>query len=74
TPEGLELLLGRFKIVDCTLEGSLKRPKGIWITARKTGPQEEWGKLPPLRVVPSGDRMMEKVRKRLRSLKSRARL
>lgn len=55
TPQGIELLLNRFGILDCTLEGSLKRPKGIWVSARKTSSPEEWGKLPSLRVV-DGDR------------------
>ena len=49
-PDGLALLLSRFKILDCTLEESVKRPKGIWVTARKSGRPEEWGRMPPLRV------------------------
>jgi SAM-dependent methyltransferase len=76
TPEGIELLLGRFKILDCTLEGDLKRPKGIWVTAQKTAHPEEWGKLPLLRVVKSDDRLSEKLRRRIRRLlpNSRVRL
>ncbi len=69
TPDGLELLLSRFKILDCTLEGSLKRPKGIWVSAQKTLSQEECGKLPALRVVPSDDRITEKLKRRLRRFK-----
>jgi len=69
TPDGLELLLRRFKILDCTLEGSLKRPKGIWMAARKMGSLEESGKLPSLRMVPSDDRMVEKLKRRIRRLK-----
>jgi SAM-dependent methyltransferase len=65
TPDGIELLLNRFKILDCTLEGSLKRPKGIWVTAQKTLSQEEWGKLPPLRVVSSDDRWTAKLKRRV---------
>ena len=65
TPDGIELLLNRFKILDCTLEGSLKRPKGIWVTARKTLSQAEWGKLPLLRVVNSDDRWTAKLKRRM---------
>lgn len=65
TPDGLELLLSRFKILDCTLEGTLKRPKGIWITARKTGSPEEWGKLPPLRTAERDDRILGKLKRRI---------
>jgi SAM-dependent methyltransferase len=65
TPDGIELLLNRFKILDCTLEGSLKRPKGIWVTAQKTLSQEEWGKLPLLKVVSSDDRWRAKLKRRI---------
>jgi SAM-dependent methyltransferase len=65
TPDGIELLLNRFKILDCTLEGSLKRPKGIWVTTQKTLSQEEWGKLPPLKVVSSDDRWTAKLKRRV---------
>jgi len=68
TPDGLELLLRRFKILDCTLEGDLKRPKGVWVTARKTLCSEEWGKLPPLRVVKSDDRFSMRLKRRLKQL------
>ena len=68
TPEGLELLLKRFKILDCTLEGDAKRPKGVWVTARKTSSPEEWGKLPPLRVVKSDDRLWMKLKRRMKHL------
>jgi SAM-dependent methyltransferase len=67
TPEGLELLLGRFKILDCTLEGNLKRPKGIWVTARKTSHPEGWGRLPPLRVARSDDRLWMKLKRKIKS-------
>ncbi len=65
TPEGIELLLGKFKILDCTLEGDLKRPKGIWTTARKTSEKEEWGKLPPLRIAKSDDRLWAKLKRKV---------
>jgi SAM-dependent methyltransferase len=65
TPDGIEFLLNRFKILDCTLEGSLKRPKGIWVIAQKTLSQEEWGKLPPLKVVSSDDRWRAKLKRRI---------
>jgi SAM-dependent methyltransferase len=65
TPDGIELLLHRFKILDCTLEGDLKRPKGIWATARKTDSLAESGQLPGLRVVSSDDRIVEKLKRRL---------
>lgn len=69
TPDGLELLLNRFKILDCTLEGDLKRPKGIWVTARKISHPEERGKLPPLRTVRSDDRILKKLERRMTRLK-----
>jgi len=65
TPDGIEFLLSRFKILDCTLEGNLKRPKGIWVTAQKTLSQEEWGKLPLLKVVRSDDRWTAKLKRRI---------
>lgn len=73
TPDGIELLLSRFKILDCTLEGNLKRPKGIWVTARKTSNSEEWGKLPSLRAVGSDDRVLKKIARRITRLKQRVR-
>ena len=69
TPDGIELLLNRFKILDCTLEGDLKRPKGIWVTAQKTSHPGEWGKLPLLRRVESDDRMIKKLGRRITRLK-----
>jgi len=69
TPDGIELLLNRFEIMDCTLEGSFKRPKGIWVTARKTSTPETWGKLPPLRLVRSDDQIFKKLERRLTRLK-----
>lgn len=71
TPEGMELLLRRFKILDCALEGDLKRPKGIWVTAKKTTRPEEWGKLPPLRVVKSDDRPSAKMKRRVKRIFSK---
>lgn len=65
TPDGIELLLGKFKILDCTLEGDLKRPKGIWTTARKTSEKEEWGKLPHLRLAKSDDRFWTKLKRKI---------
>ena len=69
TPDGIELLLNRFKILDCTLEGDLKRPKGIWVTAQKTSHPEEWGKLPPLGRVGSDDRIIKKLGRKMTRLK-----
>ena len=71
-PDGIELLLSRFKILDCTLEGDSKRPKGIWVTAQKTSHEEEWGKLPSLRVVGSDDRVLKKLGRRIARLKGRS--
>jgi SAM-dependent methyltransferase len=45
-PDGIELLLNRFKILDCALEGNLKRPKGIWVTAQNRSLLRN-GKAPP---------------------------
>lgn len=64
-PDGLELLLKRFKIVDCTLEGGHKRPKGIWVTAQKVLEGEGLGKLPHIRAVKSDDRLLKKLERRL---------
>jgi len=63
TPHGVELLLSRFKILDCTLEGSEEWPIGIWATAQKTFSQGEWGKLPPLRVMKWDDHLLKKLEK-----------
>jgi SAM-dependent methyltransferase len=71
TPDGLELLLSKFKIVDCALEGDPKRPKGIWVVAQKTNFREEWGQLPPLRVVKNENRISERLKKRFARLVSR---
>ena len=71
TPDGIELLLGQFKILDCTLEGDLKRPKGIWVTAQKTSDPEESGKLPLLKRVGSDDQILKKLGRRLARLKRR---
>src|SRR4030042_838410 len=65
TPDGIELLLSRFKILDCTLEGSAKRPKGIWVTAQKNSSTEEPGKLPPMRIETCDDRFFKKWRRRV---------
>jgi SAM-dependent methyltransferase len=64
-PEGLELLLRRFKIVDCTLEGGFKRPKGIWVLARKVLEGEGLGMLPEMRTVGSDDRFLKKLERRI---------
>ena len=63
TPHGIELLLSRFKILDCTLEGSEEWPVGIWATAQKTSYQNEWGKLPPLRIMKWDDHLLKKLEK-----------
>ena len=63
TPHGVELLLRRFKILDCTLEGSEEWPIGIWATAQKTSSQDEWGKLPPLRIMKWDDHLLKKLEK-----------
>ncbi len=68
TPDGVELLLSRFKVLDCALEGSLKRPKGIWVTAQKTSSPETWGKLPPLRMVGNDDHPLKKMERKLKRL------
>lgn len=70
TPEGIELLLNQFKILDCTLEGDPKRPKGIWVTARKTSEKEEWGKLPPLRIAKSDDMFWMKLKRKIQRITS----
>lgn len=72
TPEGLAFLLHQFKMLDCTLEGSLKRPKGIWVTARKTSLEGDWGKLPPLRLAKSDDQPFEKLKKRMKRFVTRS--
>ena len=72
-PDGIEFLLNRFEILDCTLEGSSKRPKGIWVTARKTRSPEGRGKLPPLRIVESDERILKKIQRKIMRLKQRVR-
>ena len=69
TPDGIELLLKQFKILDCALEGNLKRPKGIWVTAQKTGSPEERGKLPPLRVVTGNRQRLRRWVKKISRLR-----
>jgi SAM-dependent methyltransferase len=69
TPDGVELMLNRFKILDCTLEGSLKRPKGVWVTAEKTLSAGEWGRLPPLRTVKIDDGFFARLKRRIRRRK-----
>jgi SAM-dependent methyltransferase len=69
TPDGIEFLLSRFKILDCTLEGDSKRPKGIWVTAQKTSHPEEWGTLPPVRTVGNDDQILRKLERRMVRLK-----
>jgi SAM-dependent methyltransferase len=64
-PDGLEYLLKRFKILDCTLEGGFKRPKGIWVTAQKVLDGEGLGKLPEIRTVRSDDRLLKKLERRI---------
>jgi SAM-dependent methyltransferase len=71
TPDGIELLLRQFKILDCTLEGSLKRPKGIWVTAQKTSLPDGKGKLPSLGCVSSDDRFISRWERRIKRLKGR---
>jgi SAM-dependent methyltransferase len=60
-PDGIELLLGKFKILDCTLEGGLKRPKRIWMTAQETALSKEWRKLPPLNTIESDSQIIKKL-------------
>jgi len=65
TPDGIELLLRRFLILECTLEGDRKRPKGIWVTARKTTNPMEWGRLPHLRIANSDEGFLKRLTRRL---------
>jgi SAM-dependent methyltransferase len=64
-PDGLELLLKDFKIADCTLEGSFKRPKGIWVTAQKVLEEGGLGRLPEIRTVRSDDWPVKKLKRRI---------
>jgi len=50
-PEGVELLLGKFKIVDFTLEGNPSFPLGIWVTAQKSLENLGLGRLPEPNMV-----------------------
>ena len=72
-PDGLELLLRRFKIADCTLEGGFKRPKGIWVLAQKVLEGEGLGRLPEIRTVGSDDRFLKKLERRITRGKQRIR-
>ncbi len=64
-PDGIELLLNRFTLLDCTLEESLKKPKGIWVVARKTSNPAEWGKLPPFRLSKKGEGFFGRWRRKV---------
>ncbi len=64
-PDGLELLLKRFKIVNCTLEGRTKRPKGVWVTAQKLLEGEGLGRLPEIRTIRSDDQRLKKLERRI---------
>jgi hypothetical protein len=70
TPDGIELLLSRFKIIDCTVEGSLEWPIGIWAVAQKTSSQDEWGKLPALNVVKMDALMLKRMEKSVKRWKN----
>jgi len=50
-PDGIELLLEKFKIVDFTLEGYPSFPLGIWVTARKSLENGGLGRLPEPNLV-----------------------
>jgi SAM-dependent methyltransferase len=59
TPHGIGLLLSRFKILDCTLEGTEEWPVGIWVTSQKSSSREECGRLPPVRIVKFNDCLLK---------------
>lgn len=69
TPDGIELLLSRFRILDCTLEGSLEWPIGIWAVAQKTSTQDEWGRLPSLNIVKADDLVLKRMEKSIKRWK-----
>lgn len=50
-PDGIELLLEKFKIVDFTLEGYPSFPLGIWVTAQKSLESGSLGCLPEPNLI-----------------------
>lgn len=50
-PDSIELLLGKYKIVDFTLEGYPSFPLGIWLTAQKGLENRDLGRLPEPTLV-----------------------
>ena len=50
-PDGIELLLGAFRILDFMLEGHPSFPLGVWVTAQKTTESEGLGRLPEPTLV-----------------------
>lgn len=81
-PDGIELLLSKFRMLDFTLEGEPSFPLGIWVTSQKVIPDLETKIFPEPRVIkaPREDRyrtinkLLRKFRMELRYLhKSRPR-
>lgn len=81
-PDGIELLLSKFRLLDFTLEGEPSFPLGIWVTSQKVIPDLETKIFPEPRVIkaPREDRyrtinkLLRKFRMELRYLhKSRPR-
>jgi len=50
-PDGIELLLRKFRVLDFTLEGEPSFPLGIWITGQKVIPPMETKIFPRPRVI-----------------------
>lgn len=81
-PDGIELLLSKFRVLDFTLEGEPSLPLGIWVTSQKVIPYLETKIFPEPRTIkaPRDDRyrtinkLLRKFRMELRYLhKSRLR-
>jgi ubiquinone/menaquinone biosynthesis C-methylase UbiE len=69
-PDGMELLMNRFKILDFTLEGEPIFPLGIWLTGQKVIGYQEEEKFPEPNLVkaPRDDRyrILNKLLRRFR--------
>lgn len=69
-PDGIELLLRAYKIVDFTLEGYPSFPLGIWATAQKTLENRDLGQLPePLLVKAPREDKFKRINKLLKGFK-----
>jgi SAM-dependent methyltransferase len=69
-PDGIEVLMRKYKMLDFTLEGEPSFPLGIWVTGQKVFPDQRSKEFPEPRIVkaPREDRygLINKFLKRFR--------